>query len=63
MVLKYQAKFVLLSKWLLALAIAGIVNLLAIPRFGAYGALIGLAAGYLAAASVNFYYIRYKLRP
>jgi PST family polysaccharide transporter len=62
-VLKYQAKFVLLSKWLLALAVACVVNLLAIPRFGAYGALIGLASGYLAAASVNFYYIRYKLRP
>jgi PST family polysaccharide transporter len=62
-VLKYQAKFVLLSKWLLALAVACVVNLLAIPRFGAYGALIGLAIGYLAAASVNFYYIRYKLHP
>ena len=61
-VLKYQAKFVLLSKWLLALAVAFVVNLLAIPRFGAYGALVGLAAGYLAAASVNLYYIRFKLR-
>ncbi|WP_121308587.1 oligosaccharide flippase family protein [Paraburkholderia sp. BL17N1] len=62
-VLKYQAKFVLLAKWLLALAVAFVVNLLAIPRFGAYGALMGLAAGYLAAASVNLYYIRFKLRP
>ncbi|MEX3931180.1 lipopolysaccharide biosynthesis protein [Paraburkholderia phymatum] len=62
-VLKYQAKFVLLSKWLLALAIACVVNLIAIASMGAYGALIGLAAGYLAAASVNFYYIRFKLRP
>ncbi|SIT50201.1 Membrane protein involved in the export of O-antigen and teichoic acid [Paraburkholderia piptadeniae] len=62
-VLKYQAKFVLLSKWLLALAVACVVNLLAIARMGAYGALVGLAAGYLAAASVNFYYIRFKLRP
>jgi polysaccharide transporter, PST family len=62
-VLKYQAKFVLLSKWLLALAVAFIVNLLAIPRMGAYGALVGLAIGYLAAASVNLYYIRFKLRP
>jgi PST family polysaccharide transporter len=62
-VLKYQAKFVLLSKWLLALAVAFVVNLLAIPRFGAYGALIGLAIGYLAAAAVNLYYIRFKLRP
>jgi polysaccharide transporter, PST family len=61
-VLKYQAKFVLLSKWLLALAVAFVVNLLAIPRLGAYGALVGLALGYLAAASVNFYYIRFKLR-
>ena len=30
-------------------------------RLGAYGALCGLAAGYLAAACVNFYYIRLKL--
>jgi len=62
-VLKYQAKFVLLCKWLLALAIAFAVNLLAIPRLGAYGALVGLAAGYLAAASINLCYIRFKLRP
>ena len=61
-VLKYQAKFVLLTKWLLALAIAFVVNLIAIPRMGSYGALVGLAAGYLAAASVNFYYIRFRLR-
>ncbi|GAB2920593.1 oligosaccharide flippase family protein [Paraburkholderia jirisanensis] len=61
-VLKYQAKFVLLAKWLLALAVAAVVNLLAIPRLGAYGALVGLAAGYLVAACVNLYYIRYKLR-
>lgn len=61
-VLKYQAKFVLLAKWLLALAVAFVVNLIAIPRMGSYGALAGLAAGYLAAASVNFYYIRFRLR-
>jgi polysaccharide transporter, PST family len=61
-VLKYQAKFVLLAKWLLALAVAFGVNLIAIPRLGSYGALVGLAAGYLAAASVNFYYIRFRLR-
>jgi polysaccharide transporter, PST family len=60
-VLKYQAKFVLLAKWLLALAVAFAVNLVAIGRFGAYGALAGLAAGYIAAACVNFYYIRLKL--
>ncbi|MFC5430245.1 oligosaccharide flippase family protein [Paraburkholderia denitrificans] len=60
-VLKYQAKFVLLAKWLLALAVAFAVNLIAIDRLGAYGALVGLAAGYVAAASVNFYYIRLKL--
>ena len=61
-VLKYQAKFVLLAKWLLALAVAFGVNLIAIPRLGSYGALVGLASGYLAAASVNFYYIRFRLR-
>lgn len=60
-VLKYQAKFVLLAKWLLALAVAFAVNLVAIARLGAYGALVGLAAGYVAAAGVNFYYIRFKL--
>ncbi len=62
-VLKYQAKFVLLAKWVIALAVAFVVNLLAIARLGAYGALVGLAAGYLAAMSVNLYYIRFKLRP
>ncbi|WP_201325918.1 polysaccharide biosynthesis C-terminal domain-containing protein, partial [Burkholderia sp. E168m23] len=41
---------------------AALVNLFAIPRLGLYGALVGLAAGYLAAAAVNFYYIRFKLR-
>ena len=61
-VLKYQAKYVLLSKWLLALAVAFAVNWLAIPRLEGYGALVGLAAGYVAAASVNFYYIRFRLR-
>ncbi|HVW52343.1 MAG TPA: oligosaccharide flippase family protein [Trinickia sp.] len=61
--LKYQAKFVVLTKWLLALAVAFAVNLFAIPRIGAYGALAGLAAGYCAAVAVNVYYIRSKLRP
>ncbi|MBR8046360.1 oligosaccharide flippase family protein [Burkholderia multivorans] len=61
-VLKYQAKFVLLAKWALALAIAALANWLAIPRLGLYGALVGLAAGYAAAAALNFYYIRFKLR-
>ncbi|WP_250452088.1 oligosaccharide flippase family protein [Caballeronia sp. ATUFL_M2_KS44] len=60
--LKYQARYVLLSKWLLALAVAFAVNMFAIPRLNGYGALIGLAAGYVAAASVNFYYIRFRLR-
>jgi PST family polysaccharide transporter len=60
-VLKYQAKFVLLAKWVLALVVAFVANLIAIPRLGAYGALVGLAAGYVAAASVNFYYLRLKL--
>lgn len=59
--LKYQAKFILLMKWLLALALAFAVNLLTITRMGTYGALMGLATGYLAAAIVNFYYIRFKL--
>jgi polysaccharide transporter, PST family len=59
--LKYQAKFVLLTKWLLALAVAFIVNWLAIPRIGAYGALVGLAAGYGVAVAVNVYYIRSRL--
>lgn len=62
-VLKYQAKFVLLAKWASALAVAALVNFAAIPALGLYGALVGLAAGYLVAASFNFYYIWFKLRP
>jgi PST family polysaccharide transporter len=61
-VLKYQAKFVLLAKWLLALGVAFVVDWIAIPRLGAHGALLGLAAGYLVAAGVNLYYIRFRLR-
>ncbi|WP_186247758.1 oligosaccharide flippase family protein [Burkholderia gladioli] len=61
-VLKFQARFVLLAKWLLALAVAASANAIAIPALGLYGALVGLAAGYLAAAAVNFTYIRLKLR-
>lgn len=60
--LKYQAKFVLLAKWGLALAVAFAVNLIAIAHFGTYGALAGLAAGYFVAASINLCYIRFKLR-
>ncbi|SAL48291.1 membrane protein [Caballeronia terrestris] len=60
-VLKYQAKFVLLAKWLLALAVAFVVDWIAIPRLGGHGALIGLAVGYLVAASVNLYYLRFRL--
>ena len=63
-VLKYQAKFVLLAKWLLALAVAFVVNLLAIPRlWRSYGALVGLAAGYLAAASVNLLLHSFQVAP
>lgn len=61
--LKYQAKFVLLAKWVLALAVAFAVDLVAIAHFGTYGALAGLAAGYLVAASINLCYIRFKLHP
>ncbi|KMQ80224.1 Membrane protein involved in the export of O-antigen and teichoic acid [Candidatus Burkholderia pumila] len=61
-VLKFQAKYVLLAKWLLALAVACVVNLIAIPRFNGYGALIGLAAGYAAAMAVNLYYLCLRLR-
>ncbi len=60
-VLKYQARFVLLAKWMLALAVAFGVNLAAIPRFGGHGALMGLAAGYLAAIAVDLYYLRLRL--
>jgi len=62
-VLKYQAKFVLLGKWLLALSVALVVDALLIPRLAGYGALIGLACGYLSAATVNVYYYRLRLFP
>jgi polysaccharide transporter, PST family len=60
-VLRYQAKFVLLAKWMAALAAAALTNLVAIPHLGLYGALLGLAVGYVVAASFNFYYIRFRL--
>ena len=62
-VLKYQAKYVLLGKWVLALAVAFVVDRLAIPALGGHGALLGLAAGYLAAVAVNLAYIRFALGP
>jgi PST family polysaccharide transporter len=62
-VLKYQAKYVLLGKWLLALCIALLVDAWLIPRLAGYGALIGLACGYLSAAAVNIYYYRFRLLP
>jgi len=62
-VLKYQAKYVLLGKWLLALCIALLVDTWLIPRLAGYGALIGLACGYLSAAAVNIYYYRFRLLP
>jgi PST family polysaccharide transporter len=62
-VLKYQAKFVLLAKWLLALAVAGAVDAALVPAYGGHGALLGLAAGYLSAVLVNLYYIRFRLHP
>lgn len=62
-VLKNQAKFVLLTKWTLAFVIAFALNYFLIPRYGGYGALLGLAGGYLAALSVNLYYITRHLRP
>lgn len=62
-ILKYQAKAVLLVKWLMALAVAVLVNLWLIPRLGGYGALLGLACGYLSAVTVNSYYIFAKLAP
>lgn len=61
--LKYQAKFVLLAKWVLALAVALALDVVLIPAFGALGALGALAAGYVAAAIINFYYIWRKLQP
>jgi PST family polysaccharide transporter len=60
-VLKYQARYVVLGKWLAALAVAGAANLVLIPRLGAAGALGGLACGYVTAAAVNFAYLRYRL--
>jgi PST family polysaccharide transporter len=60
-VLKFQARYVLLLKWLLALLVALAVNALLIPRWGGYGALLGLACGYLSAVAVNFYYFRIRL--
>ncbi len=61
-VLKNQAKFVLLTKWAFALIIAFTLNHFLIPRYGGYGALLGLAGGYLTAINVNLYYITRYLK-
>jgi len=60
-ILKFQAKYVLLGKWLLALCVAFIVDTALVPHLAGYGALIGLACGYLSAAAVNIYYYRLRL--
>ncbi|MEM5433783.1 hypothetical protein [Paraburkholderia diazotrophica] len=60
--LKFQAKYVVLTKWILALAVAFIMNRWAIPRYGVDGALIGLASGYLSALLVDGGYIVARLR-
>jgi len=45
------------------LLVALCVDMLLIPFWGAYGALSGLACGYLSATAVNLYYFRYRLHP
>jgi PST family polysaccharide transporter len=59
--LKYQAKFVLLFKWLLALITAGVANILLFPIMDIYGALIALGCGYGIAIAVNVCYFRFYL--
>jgi len=62
-VLKFQARYILLVKWLLALLVALAVDATLIPIWGAYGALTGLACGYLSAIAVNLYFFRMRLHP
>ena len=60
-VLKYQAKYVVLCKWLAALAAAFVANLLLIPTYGGYGAMMGVAIGYAVAIGIDAVYIQRRL--
>lgn len=60
-VLKYQAKYIVLLKWLAALAAAFLANLLLIPAFGAHGALMGIAVGYGVTLIIDALFIRRML--
>ena len=60
-VLKYQAKTVLLVKWLAALATAFLCNLILIPAFGGKGALLSMGIGYAVAIAIDAVYIRGRL--
>ncbi|MCY0387577.1 oligosaccharide flippase family protein [Robbsia sp. Bb-Pol-6] len=57
-VLKYQARYVVLAKWAAALCAACVANLLLIPAFGGFGALAGLAIGYGVALAADAVYIQ-----
>ena len=61
-VLKYQAKFVLLAKWLLALAVAFVVDWIAIPRTRRSWRADRTGCGLSRCREVNLYYIRFRLR-
>ncbi|MGI4983441.1 MAG: oligosaccharide flippase family protein [Janthinobacterium lividum] len=60
-ILKYQARYVVLGKWAAALCAAFGANLLLIPAFGGFGALAGLAIGYGVALAVDAVYIQRAL--
>jgi PST family polysaccharide transporter len=60
--LKFQARRLVLGKWLVALLLAFGVDMALVPHYGGYGALAGLAAGYVAALIADLLFARSAIR-
>ncbi|SDV47810.1 lipopolysaccharide biosynthesis protein [Chitinasiproducens palmae] len=60
LLLKDQARHTVLFKWLGALLASAVANLYLIPRFGVFGAVLGLAIGYGVAIGVNLCYFGWR---
>ncbi|MGF7188271.1 PST family polysaccharide transporter [Robbsia andropogonis] len=60
--LKFQARRLVLGKWLVAVALGFAVDLALVPSYGGYGALAGLAVGYLAALIADLLFAGYMIR-
>ncbi|WP_347556642.1 oligosaccharide flippase family protein [Robbsia sp. KACC 23696] len=60
--LKFQARRLVLGKWLTAMVLAFGVDIALVPHYGGYGALAGLAVGYVAALIADLRFARSAIR-